>query len=131
MPTSYFVGNNLNNVLRVDSSAVVSKFAHESMHVWQRQQDKKNVFMRALLPQILYTITGGLYDPYNYDKSINDPDKVLKMFLGANVEQQGQIMEDYVRAAENKQDTSKYSRLSEYILNRDLKEAKDKPSKDE
>ena len=67
-------------------------FAHEAMHVWQRQHGRA-VTREAIPLQAGYML--GRLDPYAYEAS-EDPDVMLALFERCNVEQQAKIFEDYV-----------------------------------
>jgi RHS repeat-associated protein len=123
MPTRNFVDNNPDKELKLGDPYTFSVFAHEALHVWQRQYGR-NPLMEGIFPQIGYSL--GIYDPYKYDKSITDSDKVLKMFLEGGLERQGQMLQDYVFAAESGQDTSKFSKMIEHIWDRAVQDAKEK-----
>jgi hypothetical protein len=69
-----------------------SVFAHEAMHVWQRQHGRA-VTREAIPLQAGYLL--GRLDPYAYEAS-NDPEVMLALFESCNVEQQAKIFEDYV-----------------------------------
>jgi hypothetical protein len=69
-----------------------SVFAHEAMHVWQRQHGR-GVTREAIPLQAGYLL--GRLDPYAYEAS-DDPDVMLALFERCNVEQQAKIFEDYV-----------------------------------
>ena len=69
-----------------------SVFAHEAMHVWQRQHGRK-VTREAIPLQAGYIL--GRFDPYHYEAS-EDPQAMLALFQCCNVEQQAKIFEDYV-----------------------------------
>lgn len=67
-------------------------FAHEAMHVWQRQHGRA-VTREAIPLQAGYLL--GRFNPYAYEPS-DDPDVMLALFERCNVEQQAKIFEDYV-----------------------------------
>jgi hypothetical protein len=69
--------------------------AHEALHVWQRvhRQHRLGVSVDGL---ILGVARGRA--AYAYDRSLTDPGQLLEAFLRGNIEQQGQIFEDYVRS---------------------------------
>jgi hypothetical protein len=69
--------------------------AHEALHVWQRVHDhsRLGVSVDGLL---LGAFRGR--EAYIYDQRLSDPAEVLDAFLRGNIEQQGQMFEDYVRS---------------------------------
>lgn len=69
--------------------------AHEALHVWQRvhRHHRFGVSVDGLL---LGVVRGRA--AYRYDASSSDPEDVLRTFQRGNIEQQGQIFEDYVRS---------------------------------
>lgn len=69
--------------------------AHEALHVWQRvhRHHRLGVSVDGLF---LGMARGRL--AYVYDRELTDPALVLQEFLRGNIEQQGQIFEDYVRS---------------------------------
>jgi hypothetical protein len=69
-----------------------SVFAHEAMHVWQRQGGRR-VTWEAIPLQAAYTL--GRFNPYAYE-ACEDPELMLERFLLANVEQQAKMVEDFV-----------------------------------
>jgi len=69
--------------------------AHEALHVWQRvhRHHRLGVSVDGVL---LGALKGRA--AYEYDRQLVDPAAVLECFLAGNIEQQGQIFEDYVRS---------------------------------
>jgi RHS repeat-associated protein len=110
-PSYDFVGDSGNNSLNLDSSVVASVFGHEALHQWQRASGV-NVTGQALRLQAEYSL--HIADPYQYQPS-NDPDQMLQTFLNGNVEQQGQIFQDYLFAQLNGQDVSAYALVALYV----------------
>jgi hypothetical protein len=111
LPKSYFADGNQNSDVRLDDPVIASKFAHEATHVWQRQNGVA-VTRKAILPQI-GRMFGG--DPYAYDHSIIDPSAFLDEFRQGSVEQQGQIVEDYVRKDVFGVPTDRFSKVAEEL----------------
>lgn len=69
--------------------------AHEALHVWQRRH--KRCAVNVSFDGLWLGATRGR-DAYCYDRSIATADAMLSQFLRANIEQQGQMFEDYVRS---------------------------------
>ncbi|HKU43441.1 MAG TPA: hypothetical protein VJR89_35005 [Polyangiales bacterium] len=82
------------DVIDLDDAHSAAVFAHEAMHVWQRQQGRA-VTREAIPLQAGYILKR--FDPYHYEPS-SDPQHMLAKFESANVEQQAKIFEDYVFA---------------------------------
>jgi hypothetical protein len=64
----------LNGEVNVNDAAAASTFAHEALHVWQRQNSRWVTTEGAFL-QGLYS--AGVFNPYDYTRSIRDADIVL------------------------------------------------------
>jgi hypothetical protein len=73
--------------------ATAALFAHEALHVWQRQRGRAVTREGAVL-QTLYAL--GLFDPYAYRTGLVDARCMLAEFALGNIEQQGRIFQDYV-----------------------------------
>lgn len=80
------------NDVDLDDPYSASVFAHEAMHVWQRQHGRR-VTREAIPLQARYIL--GRFDPYRYEPS-DDPGVMLSLFECCNVEQQAKMFEDYV-----------------------------------
>jgi hypothetical protein len=91
-----------------------SVFAHEAMHVWQRQGGRR-VTWEAIPLQAAYTL--GRFNPYAYD-ACDDPDVMLERFLGGNVEQQAKMLEDFVYRERIGADTSALSGVARHVRER-------------
>ncbi|MDB4988235.1 MAG: hypothetical protein JWN04_3413 [Myxococcaceae bacterium] len=100
--------------VRLDNPLAASVFAHEALHVWQRQHGRAVTRQGARL-QAGYAL--GLFDPYAYDVSVVDPASLLALFVLGNIEQQGRMMQDYVAADLQGLDTSRFDRLAAWIRN--------------
>jgi hypothetical protein len=70
-------------------------FAHEALHVWQRRHRHHRV--NVSIDGLWLGITQGRR-AYAYDASLLDPQALLAHFLACNIEQQGQIFQDYVHS---------------------------------
>jgi len=101
----------------LDQPRAASIFAHEALHVWQRQHGRAVSRQGAIL-QTLHTLK--LHNPYAYDRSIVDPDRLLTLFSSANIEQQGQIFQDYVHAERTGQPVSRFLAVACFVRARPL-----------
>ena len=91
-------------VVDLDDPSSAAVFAHEAMHVWQRQHGRA-VTREAIPLQAGYMLKR--FDPYHYEPS-SDPLHMLAKFEQANVEQQAKIFEDYVFAERLGSDTTAF-----------------------
>ncbi len=110
-PSFYFVDGSGNNELRLDNTYIASIVGHEALHQMQRASGV-NVTLAAAWPQVENTL--HLASPYDYQNS-SDPAELFQTFLGANVEAQGQIFENYLFALLNHRDVSAYKFVAAYI----------------
>lgn len=95
MPRAFFEEGNPRKPLRLSHPMIAGIVAHELLHQWQRLQG------RAVTREALLLQTRALclrHDPYAYC-AVADPQQMLQLFLQSNVEQQGQIWQDYVKAS--------------------------------
>ena len=95
LPRAFFEEGNPRKPLRLSHPMIAGIVAHELLHQWQRLQG------RAVTREALLLQTRALclrHDPYAYC-TVADPQQMLHLFLQANVEQQGQIWQDYVKAS--------------------------------
>lgn len=69
--------------------------AHEALHVWQRVHRHHRVGVSV---DGLWLGLARGRAAYTYDTAQTDPALVLEAFLSGNIEQQGQMFEDYVRS---------------------------------
>lgn len=92
--------------------------AHEALHVWQRvhKHSRLGVSVDGLL---LGAFQGR--DAYIYDTSLSDPAELLTEFLHGNIEQQGQIFEDYVRSnvSNPRARDVKFQHVAHYVRHRE------------
>jgi hypothetical protein len=88
--------------------------AHEVLHVWQRvhRQHRLGVSVDGL---ILGVARGRA--AYIYDRRLTDPELLLQEFLRGNIEQQGQIFEDYVRSnvTDPKARDARFEQVAQYV----------------
>lgn len=94
MPRLCFGVDDPRRPLRLHQPQIAGLFAHELLHQWQRAQGLP-VTRQALWLQLRFALGGG--DPYAYARCA-DPVAMRDCFAAAQVEQQGQIWEDHVRA---------------------------------
>jgi hypothetical protein len=69
--------------------------AHEALHVWQRVH--RHHRLGVSVDGLWLGVARGR-EAYVYDRTLTDPAQVLQAFLAGNIEQQGQMFEDYVRS---------------------------------
>lgn len=89
LPEAAFTNNDLDkgvNLRDVESAAL---FGHEAAHTWQRNRGRW-----VTLQGLYLKITPG--NEYKYQKS-SDPDLMLEEFLNGTVEQQGAMIQNYIR----------------------------------
>ncbi|MEY4575829.1 MAG: hypothetical protein RL701_532 [Pseudomonadota bacterium] len=91
--------------------------AHEALHVWQRvhRQHRLGVSIDGL---VLGVVRGRA--AYRYDTRSSDPAQVLQTFLRGNIEQQGQMFEDYVRSNVMRRSArdAKFEDMARYVRER-------------
>ena len=107
-----FSDHHARSVVRLDDARAASIFAHEALHVWQRQRGRRVTWEGAGL-QAGYTLR--LFDPYAYDTTIADPEALLSVFVLGNIEQQGRIFQDYVHAERSGGDTERFLRVVDWV----------------
>lgn len=111
LTTSCFEGNDPKRAVALDRPSVAATFAHEALHVWQRTQGRWVTWEGARL-QVPYTLFAR--SPYGYPPS-TDPAQLLQTFLAGNIEQQGQLFEDYVLALRRGHDTSPFREVAAHV----------------
>ena len=94
MPRLCFVAGDPRQPLRLAQPQIAGCFAHELLHAWQRVQGRP-VTRQALWLQLRHLCGGP--SPYAYVRC-GDALVMHETFLQAQVEQQGQMWEDHVRA---------------------------------
>lgn len=107
------------DLLRGDEVALedpraASIFAHEALHVWQRQHGRAVTREGAWL-QAGYALGR---DPYAYDTRVRDASDLLAMFVLGNIERQGRMMQDYVFAACSGGDTARFAKIATWVRDR-------------
>jgi hypothetical protein len=97
-------------------SGALPVLAHEALHVWQRvhKQCAVNVSVDGLWLGVRHGAAA-----YRYDRSLQDPERVLQEFLKGNIEQQGQIFEDYVRShvSDRRRRDTRFAAVARYVRN--------------
>jgi len=112
-PSSYFQDQDPSKELNLASPRVASVMGHESLHQLQRLNGI-NVTGQAALLQL--TASLGISDPYSYPSS-SDPQTMLGTFRTGNIEQQGQMFEDYLFIRLSRGDPARYQAIAEYVKN--------------
>lgn len=98
--------------VRLDDPRAASIFAHEALHVWQRQHGRRVTWEGAGL-QAGYSLR--LFDPYAYDETVRCPASLLSLFVLGNIEQQGRMFEDYVYADRQGRDTYRFHKIAGWV----------------
>ena len=94
MPRFCFEGADPRQSLRLGHPAVAGLFAHELLHQWQSLQGMAVTRQAAWLQVKALCLQ---QNPYAYARC-EAPHTMLQTFICAQVEQQGQMWEDYVRS---------------------------------
>ena len=94
MPRVCFIGRDPREPLLLSHPQIAGCFAHELLHHWQRARGVA-VTRQAAWLQLRYLLGGRC--PYAYARC-SDAEAMRECFANAQVEQQGQIWEDHVRA---------------------------------
>jgi hypothetical protein len=91
--------------------------AHEALHVWQRVHG--HYALHVSVDGLWLGLSRGRA-AYVYDTSLRDPAAVLSAFLAGNIEQQGQIFEDYVRSNVFQVEArdARFSHVAHYVRNK-------------
>lgn len=113
LPEEFFSNNSECGELKVENPGIFAVFAHEALHVWQRQHGQSVTVSGGAL-QLGRILSFGLYDPYKY-KNTSDPQQMLDVFKSGNVEQQGAIFQQYVLDEQRGLDTSRYDQVAQYV----------------
>lgn len=111
LTASCFEGNDPLRGVALDRPSVAATFAHEALHVWQRTQGRWVTWEGARL-QVPYALFAR--NPYHYDPS-SDPGELLQTFLSGNIEQQGQLFEDYVFGLRKGDDVSAFREVAAHV----------------
>jgi hypothetical protein len=95
--------------------------AHEALHVWQRVH--KHCSRYGVSMEGLWLGVARGRDAYEYDREILDSAELLGVFRRANVEQQAQIFEDYVRSnvTDPSARTAKFLDVARYVRTKTLR----------
>lgn len=88
--------------------------AHEVLHIWQRVHRHHRVGVSV--DGLILGIARGRA-AYAYDRALTDPALVLSAFLSGNIEQQGQMFEDYVRSnvTQPRGRDAKFDHVAQYV----------------
>ncbi|MBS7778562.1 hypothetical protein [Acidovorax sp. CCYZU-2555] len=111
MPRICFVAGDPHQPLRLTHAQIAGCFAHELLHQWQRVQGQA-VTREAFWLQLRH-LCGGR-NPYAYARC-SDAQVMHDTFLQAQVEQQGQIWEDHVRACVAGQPAAEFARIAAHV----------------
>jgi hypothetical protein len=94
-PKAAFEGQSMHHALRLEHPSVAGIFAHELLHELQRRQGEP-VTAEAFWLQCQWLVQRK--NPYFYSCQ-RSASGLLRQFWLVNVEQQGQMWEDYVQSA--------------------------------
>lgn len=88
--------------------------AHEALHVWQRVH--RHHRLGVSVDGLFLGVARGRA-AYVYNRELTDPALVLQEFLRGNIEQQGQIFEDYVRSNVSAPEArdAKFQQVAQYV----------------
>ena len=100
------------SAVRLGDPHAAAIFAHEALHVWQRQHGRRVTLEGARL-QAGYAL--ALFDPYAYDLRVRDPATLLALFALGNIEQQGSIFEHFVFASESGRDVARFTKVARWV----------------
>ena len=111
-PQWYFPNMDTSQSLSLDNITIASIFGHEVLHYWQGRNG-----VNVVLSSLPLQIERGLpffADPYDYAYS-PDPSIMLSTFLNGNVEQQGQMFQDYIALVLKGKNYSAFSAIGDYV----------------
>jgi hypothetical protein len=111
MPRICFVAGDPRQPLRLTHAQIAGIFAHELLHQWQRVQGQA-VTRLALWLQLRHLCGGRC--PYAYARC-SDAQLMHETFLQSQVEQQGQIWEDHVRACVAGAPAAEFARIAAHV----------------
>jgi RHS repeat-associated protein len=114
LPNHYFKNGDPECEIDLSVLRYASVFAHEAAHVWQRQHGEW-VTLKGFFLQLGDQL--GI-SPYQYDAAETNPSTMLDNFKKGNVEQQGQIVEDFVGADRSGRNTSPFQGVRDYLRTR-------------
>ncbi|MDQ1835608.1 hypothetical protein [Massilia scottii] len=89
------------------ASSFCAQFAHQS-----QRNFGYSVTAKAFGLQIAYS--AGIFNPYAYNK-YSDAERTASVFKKGNVEKQGQMIEDYVRAVLEGKDVSQFKIVADSL----------------
>jgi hypothetical protein len=111
MPRSCFAAGDPQQPLRLAQPQIAGIFAHELLHAWQRERGQ-GVTRQALWLQLRHLCGGRC--PYAYARC-GDALAMHDTFLQAQVEQQGQMWEDHVRACVAGAPAAEFARIAAHV----------------
>jgi RHS repeat-associated protein len=94
LPAKYFVNNDPRQMVRLAQPRLAAVFAHEALHVWQRQHGRSVTREGAWEHAFAWLMQAS---PYSYRIGGN-ASAMLAEFLTGGVEQQGRVVQDLVFA---------------------------------
>jgi hypothetical protein len=109
---SLYVAGDPDAQIELENPQTAAVFAHEAVHVWQRQRGRAVTRQGAVL-QTLYTL--GWFDPYAYRHQLLDARCLLSEFVLGNIEQQGRIFQDYVLADRLGRATGRFAKVATWV----------------
>lgn len=112
MPRVCFVEGLPRQPLQLQHPLIAGLFAHELLHQWQRLQGVAVTRQAAWLQLKAMCLRT---DPYAY-ANCADPAAMREQFLAAQVEQQGQIWQDYVSACVAGQSFEQMQQVAAHVM---------------
>lgn len=110
-PSSDFIDGSGDNDLNLSDPDIAGIVGNEFLRQLQRPMGV-NVTGQALALQSKYSL--HISDPYSYNWSA-DPSVMLQEFLNGNVEQQGQMFQDYLTILLRGHDTTPYNQIAKAV----------------
>ena len=111
MPRACFVNGDPAQSLKLAHPYVAGVFAHELLHQWQRLQGMAVTRQAAWLQVKAVCLRR---DPYAYE-GCDDAARMLAQFVAAQVEQQGQMWQDYVMGCVAGNADSAFSEVAAFV----------------
>lgn len=116
MPRACFEHGRPELPLKLSHPYVAGVFAHELLHQWQRLQGMAVTRQAAWLQMKAVCLRR---DPYAYG-ACDDATQMLERFQGAQVEQQGQMWQDYVSGCVGGQADPLFEEVAAYVAGREV-----------